>query len=160
MKTTFLLWCGVALFCSACTNSNTPTDLINKEASLPADFNFNKLGLKVITSSVNIKKHTMSTLYGNDFSRKRSAEGRTSVAPGEVLALVTWQQKDDDQWFGAKVPGELLSVEMVKTVAVNGGQTKVDYERFEGKKLSLNSDTLHHQESIKYIFDQKPSVMP
>lgn len=161
MKNIHLLWTGLALLLISCSNSTASTDLVNQEASLPASFDFNKLGLKVITSSINNKKQTMSTLYGNELAMKSAAEGRTkAIQPGEIMVLITWKQQEDDRWFGANIPGNLHSLELIKTVPVKGGKASVNYQLFDGDKLTLNSDTLHNQESIKYIFDQRPSVMP
>jgi hypothetical protein len=48
-----------------------------------------------------------------------------------VLALVTWAQRDDPHWFGARIPGVPQSVEFVSVAA--GGQTS--YRRFAGTGL-------------------------
>lgn len=162
MKTIHLLCSALAIMLlGSCSSSNASTDLVNQEASLPSSFDFNKLGLKVITSSINNKKHTMSTLYGNELALKSAAQGRSKgLQPGEVMALITWNQQEDDRWFGANIPGNLHSLELIKTVPIKGGKASINYQRFDGDKLTLNPDTVHNQESIKYIFDQRPSVMP
>jgi len=102
----------------------------------------------------------MSTLYGNDLALQ-SFKSSTPHTSGEVLALVTWKQKEDEHWFGAKIPGPLLAVELVKTT--NGGETanpEIGYERFEGSRLTLNKDTTGSSKSIADIFNQKPSILP
>lgn len=161
MKTTHFLWFGLVFLLAACSGTTSSTELGNQEASLPDSFSISKMGLKVITSSINNNTHTMSTLYGNDLALKMASQGRnTEIQPGEVMALITWNQQDDDRWFGARIPGNIHSLELLKTVPVKDGKAGINYRRFEGEKLTLNSDTLHNQESIKYIFDQRPSVMP
>jgi hypothetical protein len=79
--------------------------------------------------------------------------------PYEILALVTWKQQSDEHWFGANIPGDLQTVEMIKTTP-GGPGTSINYQRFKGKNLNFNTDTLGRQARIKYIFDLKPSIMP
>jgi hypothetical protein len=157
MKSAYILLAGIALALGACTNTVSNTALINNEATIPASFNFGKMGFKVITSSINKKKGTMSTLYGNELALKAATAGTGTIAAGEVFALVTWRQQADDHWFGANIPGNLQSVEYVKT---SDAGNNVSYQRFEGTSLVLSADTLHNRERIKYIFEQKPSIMP
>jgi hypothetical protein len=76
-----------------------------------------------------------------------------------VFALVTWSQQADDHWFGAKIPGDLQCIELVKTT--NGAKgNSISYNRYIGKSIIADKDTLNRQDRIKYIFDQQPSVMP
>jgi hypothetical protein len=160
MKTSPILFAAFVLILSACNNRKPAQELLNKKAAIPASFNFSKAGLKVITSSINKKEQTMSTLYGNDLALKTAISGSTNYPPGENLTLVTWKQQDDDRWFGARIPGDLLSVEVVKTVTSNTGNAIVSYQKFSGHELTPASDIPNQQERIKYIFAQKPSVMP
>jgi hypothetical protein len=159
MKLAYLLFPALILSLSACSGHKDPQESVNKEASLPASFNFSKLGLKVISSSVNQKNSTMSTLYGNDLALKVAKTG-SAVQPDEVLAMITWKQQEDKRWFGAKIPGQIVSLEMLKTTRGITTESIIDYQRFEGSKLALKKDTAGDAESINYIFAQKPSVMP
>lgn len=160
MKTTHILFAASVLILSACNNRKPAEELLNKKAAIPASFNFSKAGLKVITSFINKKEKTMSTLYGNDLALKTAISGSTNFRPGENLTLVTWKQQDDDRWFGARIPGDLLSVEVIKTISSNTESIITNYQRFTGKELTIDTDTAHQQERISYIFSQKPSVMP
>ncbi|WP_426670104.1 hypothetical protein ACPPVU_02435 [Mucilaginibacter sp. McL0603] len=157
MKSAYILLAFTAIMLAACTSTTNNTALMNDAASLPLSFNFGKMGFKVITSFINKKQGTMSTLYGNELALKAAAAGTGTVTTGEVFALVTWKQQADDHWFGAKIPSNLLSVEYVKTGV---GSNRISYQKFEGKDLTLSTDTSNNQIRIKYIFDQKPSVMP
>jgi hypothetical protein len=93
----------------------------NNAAGLPASLLYQPLGWNAITMYVDPKTHTTATLYGNAIAVKavqaRSHAGG-SVAPtyavGAVLALVTWAQRDDPHWFGARIPGTPRSVEFVR----------------------------------------------
>lgn len=159
MKSIYILFPAIAIVVAACSNPTDPGKLINKEASLPEAFNFNKMGLKVVNSSINQKKATMSTLYGNDHALN-ALKADSGIRAEEVLAFITWKQKEDEHWFGAKIPGDLQTLELIKTSKDVNGQLKVSYRRFEGSKLALSNDTTGNAQSIKYIFAQKPSVMP
>ena len=140
MRLIYILLTAALLF-SACSGKKEKNGILNEKASLPAAFNFTKLGVKVVTSGINHKKGLMYTLYGK---------------PG-LVALVTWGQQDDPGWYGAKIPGDLQSVELVKITA---GTEKITYQRFEGKNLVLKPDTLYQKDRIKFILAQKPSLMP
>jgi hypothetical protein len=88
-----------------------------------------------ITMYVDPKTRTMATLYGND-AAMRAALARQPAPPGAVLALVTWAQRDDPHWFGARIPGAPQSVEFVQVAAA--GQTS-NYRRIAGTGLVEDS---------------------
>lgn len=159
MKSAYLFIPALIIFLSGCSQKDN-TSLINTAASLPESFNFNQMGLKVINSSTNPKKETMSTLYGND-QALAAYKGNGGTQPGEVIALVTWKQQEDDHWFGAKIPGKLLALELIKTKAGQpANHPEIVYQRFEGSKLTLNNDTAGRSKSIAYILSQQPSILP
>jgi hypothetical protein len=110
-KTTEFLPYGKNIsFATECVNCHRPmenndfvfTVPVNKVAPLPSDLDLKAMGLTVFNSSINKKTGTMSTTYAN----KR------------VKAVVTWKQKDDEHWFGAKIPGKVVSVKLVKAAAL------------------------------------------
>jgi hypothetical protein len=72
----------------------------------------------VITSSIDHRNGTMSTLFGNliavQYARSHSD---TSYPSGAVFTLVTWKQQEDARWFGGNVPAARLSVETVAAPA-------------------------------------------
>jgi hypothetical protein len=145
---------------SACSQNQVPAGQLNNAASLPPSFNFRKLGLRVLSSSVNHRQATMATLYGNDLARQASLAAAGTTQPGEVLALLTWQQQADPNWFGARIPGALQSLELLRTRPGGAGHPTVTYQYFSGKDLILRADTLHQQERIAYLLAQKPAVLP
>jgi hypothetical protein len=149
-----LIFAGSVLL-SSCTDGPGRVKLINDTASLPPAFNFDKLGLKVMSSSMNKKRNTMSTLYANPVALQHAIKGLKEHVPGEIFALVTWKKQADDHWFGANIPGELQSIELVNTTS-----TAANYKNYEGKALTLNVDTTKQQQRISYILSQQPSVMP
>lgn len=158
MKTkTYLVIAGCALLLAGCASSPAPLEPVNIKASIPPEFNFSKRGFKVISSFINKKKGTMSTLYGNDIALRSAKVGAQHHAAGLEMAMVTWQQKPNPYWFGNNIPGLLLSVEMISSDKNTGAIT---YALFEGQKLILNTHTPSQEGRISYIMNRKPSVMP
>jgi hypothetical protein len=113
----------------------------NGAAALPATLPYQPLDWNAITMYVDPKAHVTATLYGND-SAMRGVQARSATpvgAPmgpaypaGAVLALVTWGQRDDPHWFGARIPAEPQSVEFVQVSAAGQGSS---YRRFAGTGL-------------------------
>jgi hypothetical protein len=151
---------GALLALTACSQHKVPAGQLNEAASLPASFDFSKLGLRVLTSSVNRRQATTATLYGNDQARQAALGGTGAAQPGEVLALLTWRQQADPNWFGARIPGALQSLELLRTIPGDAGHSVVTYQCFAGKNLTLQADTLHQQERIAYLLAQRPAVLP
>jgi hypothetical protein len=102
----------------------------NSAAALSASLPYQPLGWSAITMFVDPSAHTMATLYG-DATALRSARagqsdpsggrGAPAYSAGSVLALVTWVQRDDPHWFGARIPAVPRSVEFVQVA--NPGET-------------------------------------
>jgi hypothetical protein len=159
MRSVFGLIAATSLLFFGCSGGVDNAQLINREASLPSSFNFEALGLnKVITSSINRKKSTMSTLYGNDQAFSHAFTTADSNYPnGSVLALVTWKQQEDARWFGANIPGDLVSIELVK---INGNTAA--YQQFTGSPLApaVNTDSSLLNNRTRYILEEKPAVTP
>jgi hypothetical protein len=110
----------------------------NAAAVLPASLPYQPLGWSAITMYVDPETHMMATLYGNDAAMQsvqpRSATGAApAYSSGAVLALVTWVQRDDPHWFGARIPDLPQSVEFVQVAT--GGQTS-SYRHFAGTALA------------------------
>jgi Haem-binding domain/Cytochrome P460 len=59
-----------------------------------------------LTMDVDPKTRTMATLFGTD--------------TGTTRALVTWTQRDDPHWFGARIPDALQSLKFVDSSAYRG----------------------------------------
>ena len=159
MKATIIALAGL-LALSACSQPKVPASQRNEAASLPPSFDFSKLGLRVLSTFVNRQQATTATLYGNEPARQAALRGTGAARPGEVLALVTWRQQADPNWFGARIPGALQSLELLRTSAGAAGRPVVKYKCFMGKDLLLRSDTLHQQARIAYLLAQKPAVLP
>ena len=87
---------------------------------------------------VDPNSQTMAMLYGNPAAmegaqlRGTSHPGGPKYPTGAVLALVTWAQRDDPHWFGARIPAMPESEEYVQMATTV--QT-TSYLRFTGKEL-------------------------
>ncbi len=119
----------------------------NRAAELPPSLPFQPDEWGAITMFVDPTSHTTATLYGNDAAMRAVQTRATSgagpgVAPaypaGAVLALVTWAQRDDPHWFGARIPDVPQSVEFVQVTATGAGTS---YRSFAGSSLVENHPT-------------------
>jgi mono/diheme cytochrome c family protein len=110
----------------------------NAAAALPASLPYQPLGWSPITMYVDPKNLTTAALFGNDAAmravhpRERGTD-LPKYGAGAVLALVTWTQRDDPHWFGARIPDRPVSVEFVEMAA---SQQQSRYRRFEGANFA------------------------
>jgi hypothetical protein len=147
-------------FCGCNTTKPEPAST-NQQAELTGQLPYNPLAWKVVTSSVNRSNSTMSTLYGNDtaIAYARSTAG-SSYPAGSVLALVTWAQRDDPHWFGAKIPATPQSVEFVSFPTPSGQPPT--YEVYRGSPLArvgmVTPDEAGRR--IGNLSTQRAAVMP
>jgi Haem-binding domain/Cytochrome P460 len=134
----------------------------NGLATLAGDIDVDPLRWNVVTCGADPRDSTMSTLYGNDIAVQYSrthAEGTYPV--GAALALVTWHQQDDGNWFGAKMPAETKSMELVTVSASGNGGTSYRYKRYEGSPLKeVTSSESQADERTAYIRSRRAAVMP
>lgn len=145
-----------ALISSCQKNAST----INESASFPSEFNFLDLNLKVLTTIINTNKKTTAVLYGNELAFKKAAAHDSLNKAGEQYVLVTWSQQANPDWFGSKIPYELLRVDVVKILATDKGIAKTEHKRYIGKNLSPTKDTIGQAAVTAYILAQKPAIVP
>jgi hypothetical protein len=114
----------------------------NHAAALAAGLPHNPLAWDAVTIYVDPEQRSVSALFADPLAMSAVRERRvstdaTSVAPvypqGAVLALVTWAERDDPHWFGARIPDRVQSVEFVQIAA--GGKPG-QYRRFAGETLA------------------------
>jgi hypothetical protein len=133
----------------------------NQQAALTGALPYNPLAWKVVTSWINDRDATMSTLYGNDAAVQYArTHGDEAYPAGAVLALVTWEERDDPHWFGAKIPSAVKSVEFVSIPAA--GKQNPTYEMYQGsplEKVSLGDDAIISAR-IESVLSQRAAVMP
>jgi hypothetical protein len=123
----------------------------NAAAALPAGMPYEPLGWGAITLFVDPQTQTTATLYGNDVAM-HATQARRSYPPGSVLALVTWAQREDPHWFGARIPDRPLSAEFVE---VSGEQPA--YRRFSGNGLASAQNAAQR---TKFVLGLAPVSLP
>ncbi len=134
-------------------------EFLNIEASVQQndELKENPLLMNPITSSIQPKDSTMSTLYGNEIAFDYAKQHSDSNYPkNAVLYEVTWKQKPDELWFGGNIPKEIYAVEKITFDNDNSV-----YERFEGnplKKIQIKEA----EEKLRkdFIIHQKMAVSP
>jgi hypothetical protein len=75
---------------------------------------------------------------------------------------VTWTQREDRRWFGAKIPASVKSVEFVPVEKVVDGRSAYACEKFEGEPLKEISHppSIDQDGRVSYITSQRPTVLP
>jgi hypothetical protein len=106
--------CGLMLaaVCGCHGRKIADSDLYNVQAGVGTGLPYPVMDWKAITSVVDRGNETTATLFGND-AAVAAARAGTAYPTGAVLGLVTWQQREDPHWFGARIPGRPVSVEFV-----------------------------------------------
>ncbi|MFZ0278451.1 MAG: cytochrome P460 family protein [Candidatus Sulfotelmatobacter sp.] len=159
-----ILLLGMFLSMSGCSGAEPKISAtINQSASLVGALPANPLQWKIITSTIDKADSTMSTLYGNDLAvRYARANSQHNYPTGSVLSLVTWTQREDDRWFGAKIPDRVKSVEFVFVDAAADGRQAYSYQQYEGTPLTMVSEQkgFTPNDRTAYLLTQRAAVLP
>lgn len=150
------------------TTASVPgREVVNERAAdLPASLPYQPLGWAALTLYVDRTARTTSTLYGNEaaarfmLAQDSRAEGaRTAVIlpAGAVLALVTWKQREDPHWFGARIPDAPETVEFVQP-AVSGRAN--EYVSFSGAGLAKDRGGADSAQRMAFVLGLKPVELP
>jgi hypothetical protein len=139
------------------------TEMFNQGAELTGDLPADPLEWRVITSALNQQNSTMSTLFGNDSAvGYRRTRAQHDYPAGSTLSLVTWTEREDPRWFGARIPATPKSVEFV-TVSLDAAHRPLySYQDFEGsplKKTQAQESSLPNERAA-YLLAQPAAVMP
>lgn len=157
MKTILYFTAILSLFFALGCSNPSSEKAINTEASLPTELLDKVSGLKVINSSINNKRHTTSLLYGNEKTIQRIKSNSSIIQKGEKLIWITWKQKPDPNWFGAIIPGKLISFETLESDSENGIS---HYQKFGGNPIQIEKDTLSNHHRIQILLEQKMAILP
>jgi len=132
-------------------------EVVNNAAALPANLPYQPLSWSAVTMYVDPKTRTMATLYGND-ATMQAALAHQAAPAGAVLALVTWVQRDDPHWFGARIPSAPQSVEFVEVASA--GRTS-NYRRFSGAGLiEEHGTTSAAAQRTSFVLGLAPASLP
>src|SRR5258708_38934286 len=115
----------------------------------------------MIRCTTNEGSSTMSPLLGNDPAVNCARSNSSCTYPsGSVLSLVTWSQKEDEYWFGAKIPAPVKSVEFIMVNSIASSEPSYSYEDYGGAplvKLPPQADAAV-KARLAYILSQRASV--
>ena len=136
----------------------------NAAAALPGTLPYQPLGWTPITMSVDSVNESVAVLFGNAAAAKQiknyskgPPELQMAYPEGSVLALVTWHQRDDPHWFGARIPSNPEAVEFL----IVGAKPAIGYKRFQGRLLSPASENAAvSNERTKLILGLVPAQYP
>lgn len=157
MKNYLMVIIAALFLVTACKDGGKKINL-NQGASFMATDTLpeNPLLEKVLTISVNTKDSTMSTLYANKIALKyTTTHGDKKFPPGAVFYQVTWKQKADSVWFGARIPKEIKSIERISYTS----NSPAIYELYEGRPLR-RSNILPDTGRIASIVGQRLAISP
>jgi len=132
---------------------------LNADAALVGDLPSNPLQGKVITSWIDRKNATMSTMFGNDAAWKYARKNADVKYPvGAVISVVTWGQQEDPRWFGGSIPKRPQAVEFVTVM----GPSASAYQRYEGSPLKsvASVEGVDPNDRAAYLLSQRAAVMP
>ncbi len=155
-----------AAFAEECVGCHTPlrkSDFVFTEPVKHPTEPLSPQQWRVVTSALNQQDSTMSTLFGNDLAVDYARTHSEHDYPaGSALALVTWTEREDPRWFGAKIPGALKSVELVTVNADAQHRPSFSYQDFEGSPLKKTSaqEGAAPSERAAYLLSQPAAVMP
>jgi hypothetical protein len=155
-----------AAFTEECVGCHTPlrkTDYVFTEPVKGLTEPVNPLLWRVIASAVNHRDATMSTLFGNDVAVECArAHTQNDYPAGSSLALVTWAERKDPNWFGARIPAAPKSMELVTVNLDAQRHPWFSYQDFEGSPLKNVSvqEGATPNERAAYILSQRAAVMP
>jgi hypothetical protein len=133
-------------------------DRFNREAGLPSKLPFDPFAWRPLTTSVDKRAATTSTLFGNDAAVDHARSGSRDPYPaGAVLCEVTWTQREDAHWFGARIAGSAVSIELVSFAAPGSAPA---YERYEGSPLAKAAAPENASVRVDAITAERAAVLP
>jgi hypothetical protein len=162
MKTLCFIATVLSLGCLGCSNDGAKVSA-SMNAAPAIEFPANPLQWRVITSAINKRDSTMWTLYGNDLAVDYArTHSQHDYPAGSQISLVTWTQREDPRYFGARIPGQVKSVEFVVVSAASDGRPSYSYSAYEGaslRKVSAPEGGTSNDRTV-YLLSQRAAVMP
>jgi len=144
--------------------TNAEEVLNNQAAALPPGLPYQPLEWSAITMYVDRHSHTLSTLFGNDEamlaipSHQVGSNATVAYQVGAVLALVTWTERDDPHWFGARIPMTPRSIEFVRIEPQGTANT---YQYFSGTETHPQPiDVQVASQRKSFVLNLTPAALP
>jgi len=138
-----------------CINCNRPNGETSQHRVI-----FEAGDMKVITVALDKKRKTMSVLFGNALAYDAAKNFPDKHSPGEIFTLVTWEEVDNPNWYGATINGKVQLVEAVETTEAANGGIQFDYEVSHGAPSSINMRGASDDERVQYILSMRSAVFP
>ena len=111
------------------------------------------------SSAVDVRRGQVLRTESHHIVRVHILEARRTggaYPAGSVLALVTWGQREDPHWFGARIPDRPLSVEFVLA-----GSEEPIYQRFAGPGLTSDQGAADAAaERTRFVLGLAPAPLP
>lgn len=73
---------------------------------------------------------------------------------GEKFVWITWSQQPDPNWFGAYIPGILLSFEIIES------KETIEYRKFTANGMQVKEYAINNMRRIQVLLKQKMNVTP
>jgi Haem-binding domain/Cytochrome P460 len=138
------------------TAASVREDVVNNAAAqLPASLPYQPLTWHPISLSTDPVDHTTSILFGNDVALNTPTAA--AYPAGTVLALVSWTERDDPHWFGARIPDLPVSVEFVR-VSPEGKQIYQDFQGPQWSESKLQPDVVARR--LRFVTDLPAAQLP
>jgi hypothetical protein len=155
---------GMLVVLAGCSSQQpTVVATLNRNAFLTGELPANPLQWRVIGTLIDQSASSMSTLYGNDIAVDYARTHAQHQFPnGSTLARVTWTQKEDERWYGAKIPDHVKSVEFVLVKTAPDGLPLYSYQKYEGTPLTrvAAEEGSAPSEGAANLLSQRAAVMP
>ncbi len=136
MKKTYLLClCSVAVIWSEISLSEPVTNIAPAPNGIEFPVGYKKW--QVISLSHRTDKDSVRVILGNPIAIEAARSGKTNPWPdGAILAKTAWNQRIDENWPAAVVPGEFWQVEfMIKDSKKYAATKDWGFARWRGKEL-------------------------
>jgi len=135
-------------------------EVVNNRAALPAHLPHQPFNWYPASMYVDPASQSTAILFLNDLAQQSSALNSSKAAdpPGSVLALVTWSQREDPHWFGARIPNNPRSVEFV---SAGSADPTAAYVRYAGTGLTRTStEKAAALKRVRFILDLPRIKLP
>ena len=126
--------------------------LDNAASRLPKGLPMNPLDWTPVTAYSDPQKHTISVLLVDS----KEIGTVTLAAYASAKALVTWTERDDPHWFGARIADEVVSVEIVRPSASN----ETEYRMFGGNGVGRIDANATKTARAAFIASFPPAQIP
>lgn len=162
-----LLGCLLGIF--GCSGESQIAPVLNHSAALSGELPANPLQWRVITAAIVAANDpsgagkSLSTLFGNDLAVDYArAHSGHDYPDGSVLALVTWNEREDPRWFGGLIPDRPSSVEFLTIGTAPDGRASYSYTNYTGAPLRLSSSQPFSKPSGRaaFVLSLRSAVLP